>query len=538
MDILIIGGSAGGATVATNLRRLDEESKITVIEKGPDISFGNCSMPYYFSGDVEDIEDLIVNTPEDFKQNHNIDVLINTEVLSIDRSKKSIKIENLKSKEKSELSYDKLIMAPGASAVRPEGFEDEKVFTLRNVQDIRDMDQFVEETGAQSVAIVGGGYIGVEIAEAFSTAGLKVTLISSKDQLLPNVDKDMAQLVHKKALDKGIDIILESRGKEIKNGTLTLDDDSKIDADMYILAIGVDPNTDLAENSGLKIGETGGILVDLQMKTTDPDIYSIGDAVELTHKLTGEPTMLQLAFMAHRQAGIVADDIYGYKGSRKSVIGSSSLKFFDLNIGATGLTENQLKDQDKDYKVMRLTQADRVMGDKNPIHLKLLYNDSYEILGVQGIGEGDVDKRIDIAASILYMGGDLIDLANNERAYSPFFSLTEDITNVIAQNAILEVQDRYETLRLDRLDQIQEDGVILDSRPEKKYQKSHLERAINIPHRELRDRIDELDKSKKIYTQSFNTYFLLKNLGYEVINIQGTLTETLKHYKTLEKLED
>lgn len=525
--ILIVGGSAAGASTAVNLRREDEFSQILVIEKGPDISFANCSLPYFFSGEVKSIENLIVNTPEDFKKYHNIDTLVNHEVIEIDRENKKVKIKDLKTQNIFEEYYDKLVLSPGVEPRKPKDLYAKNAFTFRNVEDVRRINSYIEENNVKDIAIIGNGYIGIELAEAFLNGGKNVSIIGSREQVLPFLDEDMVQKVHRELIENGIELILGSRGSKIKDGELILENGDKVKADLYILAIGVVPNFDFIENAGIEIGSSGGILVNEYYRTNDDSIYAIGDAIEVKEKNTGKDRMLHLAFPAHREAKAVAADIYGKNYKKREVIATSILRVFDLTIGSTGMSEKIIKDTDINYGISYMTYNNLVHGNRARIHGKIIFDkDSKKLLGAQIIGKEGADKRLDILATLIFMGGDIDDLLNNERAYSPMYATTNDITNLLGDLAKKTIEEDYRYINYSKVRELVEaNEFILDASPEERFKRAHIKNSINIPRDELRDRLDELNKDKTIYVLSLNVYRLLKNRGYDVVQIQGNLKD-------------
>lgn len=528
MKIIIVGGSAGGSTLGTTLRRLDENSEIIIIERGPDVSFANCSLPYYFDGLVEEIEDLLVTTPEQFKKKYNIDARVNEEVLRINREEKSLEVKNLETGVIYEEHYDFLVLSPGGNPNEPESLLGENVFTLRNVEDVREIDEYIKKNEVKSLAVIGNGFIGVEVAEAFKLGGMeKVTLFGSKEQVLTPFDEDMAQIIHKEMMDKGIELVLGCRVKSTSLEGVELESGKKYDGDLIVLAIGISPETTLVKDAGLKIGVTKGILVDSNYRTEDEFIYAIGDAIEVHDKLSGKPSMLALAGPAHRQADKVANHIYGNLTENRGVINSSILRVFDLNCAAVGLNERTLQEENRKYKFVYMTRRDQVEYPE-PIHMKLIFEEPTGlILGAQVIGRGQVTPRINVVSSLITMGGTIYDMWENELAYSPLYSTPKDITNLIASTGISYLKGEFEKAPIRDVRKLVEKGAfILDTRSKKAFEKGHIKGATNIPSGELRERIDELPKDKKIYIDSYGSLKILQNKGFSnVVFIDGNFQD-------------
>lgn len=528
MKIVIVGGSAGGSTLGTTLRRLDENSEIIIIERGPDVSFANCSLPYYFDGLVEEIEDLLVTTPEQFKKKYNIDARVNEEVLRINREEKSLEVKNLETGVIYEEHYDFLVLSPGGNPNEPESLLGENVFTLRNVEDVREIDEYIKKNDVKSLAVIGNGFIGVEVAEAFKLGGMeKVTLFGSKEQVLTPFDEDMAQIIHKEMMDKGIELVLGCRVKSTSLEGVELESGKKYDGDLIVLAIGISPETTLVKDAGLKIGVTKGILVDSNYRTEDEFIYAIGDAIEVHDKLSGKPSMLALAGPAHRQADKVANHIYGNLTENRGVINSSILRVFDLNCAAVGLNERTLQEENRKYKFVYMTSRDQVEYPE-PIHMKLIFEDPTGlILGAQVIGRGQVTPRINVVSSLITMGGTIYDMWENELAYSPLYSTPKDITNLIASTGISYLKGEFEKAPIRDVRKLVEKGAfILDTRSKKAFERGHIKGATNIPSGELRERIDELPKDKKIYIDSYGSLKILQNKGFSnVVFIDGNFQD-------------
>ena len=534
--ILIIGGVAGGASVAARARRLDEQAEIIMFEKGPHVSFSNCALPYYLSRTVQASNALVLMSPDQFWKQYRIEARVNCEVTRIIRKDKTIVVRNLETNEEYKESYDKLVLSPGAAPIRPksmEGAEGPNVFTIRNVVDIRKLDDFLTANDVQNVAVVGGGFIGVEVTENLILSGKQVSLVEALDQILTPFDYDMAQILHKEMLDHGVSLILGDGVRKIKEDAIELQSGRKVAAQAVVLAIGVHPETGLAKDAGLEIGSTGGIRVDHNYRTSDPDIYAVGDAIEVYNQLTRQPARLPLAGPAQRQARAAADHMYGIPHNHKGVIGSSVVRLFDLNAAATGLNEKSAKAAGIPYDFSYTIPPDKVglMPDSSPLHFKLLYEyPTGKILGAQAIGKGDADKRIDVIAALIAMGGTLEDLKELELCYSPMFSTAKDAVNHAALVSLNLLYGRFRQVPVSKVRDLVESGAfIVDVREKNEFNQGHLVNAVNIPLSELRDRVDEIPKDRTVYLhcrssqRSYNAVMALQNLGYDnVVNISGS----------------
>lgn len=534
--ILIVGGVAGGASAAARARRLDESAEIIIFEKGPHVSFSNCSLPFYLSGIVEDVDSLVLMDPEDFKSMYNIEVRVNNEVTKINRDKKTITVKDLVTGKEYEESYDKLVLSPGASPILPnsiEGVHNKNVFTVRNVVDIDNLNRYIKENDVKDVAVVGGGFIGLEVAENLRLAGLNVSLVEALNQVLAPFDYDMVQILHKEITDHGVDLILEDGVKKIEEGHIELQSGKKLKAEAVVMAIGVKPETQLAKEAGLEIGETGGIKVDHNFRTSDKDIYAVGDAVEVYNRLTHKPTRLALAGPALRQARAAADHMYNITVKNNGVIGSSVIKVFDMNAACTGLNEKQAKQAGINYDFVYIIPRDKVglMPDSNPMHFKLLFEvPTGRILGAQAIGKGAVDKRIDVVAAMIAMDGTLEDLKELELCYSPLFGTARDVVNYAAMVGLNILNGVFKQVPVTKVRELVESGAyIIDIREKGEYERGHLINAVNIPLSQLRERVDEIPKDRPVYLhcrssqRSYNAIMALQHMGFDnLYNISGS----------------
>ena len=535
--IVIVGGVAGGASAAARLRRNSEQDQIIMFEKGPHISFSNCSLPYHLSGIVPNAENLVLMEPEWFYKQYRIDARVNREVVAIDRENKSVTVKNVLTGEEETQTYDKLILSPGASPIVPRipGIENVNVFTVRNVVDIDKLNQFIKQMKTKEVAVIGGGFIGVEVAENLNKAGYQVSLIEAMNQLLRPFDYDMVQIFHKEFLDHGVNLIVEDSVVRFEENKVILSSGKEISADSVVMAIGVSPETALAKQAGITIGETGAIWVDKNYQISDPDIYAVGDAIEVYHALTHSATKLSLAGPALKQARAVANHIHHKETVNKGYIGSSAIQVFDYNGASTGLNESLIKALNLkiNYQIVRVILSDKVglMPDAAPMHFKLLYEvPTGKVLGAQAIGKGDVTKRIDVIATTIKFGGTVDDLKDLELCYAPTFSTAKDIVNHAGYVALNLLNGDFKQVNVDQVRELVENGsVIVDVTERYEYENGHLKTAVNIPLSELRERINEIPRDVPVYLhcrtgqRSYNAVLALQNLGYQnVYNITGS----------------
>ena len=536
MKILIVGGVAGGATAATRLRRLSEENEVIIFEKGQYVSFANCGLPYHIGGTIHKRDALLLQTPESLNERYNLDVRVFSEVLSINTAEKKVTVKNLQSEEIYAESYDKLLLSPGAEPIKPpfEGINSDKIYTLRNIPD---MDKIVEKTkNAQNFVVVGGGFIGLEVAENLIEAGKSVKLVELGNQVMAPVDFDIASFVHEKAKQKGLELLLNVGVEKFKDKGETievfLNNGTSIETDAVILAIGVKPETKLAVEAGLEIGETRGILVNEFLQTSNPDIYAVGDAIEVAHFINNKKVLIPLAWPANRQGRIVADNIvlgnqYKYSGS----LGSSILKFFELSVASTGLNEKTLKRFGIPYKTAIVTRghhAGYYPGAKNMV-LKLIFDENGKIFGAQAVGEAGVDKRIDVIATAIKGNLTVYDLPEIEITYAPPYNSAKDPVNIAGYTAENILKGDLEMVNYDEFwDFVKEnDAVILDVRTSKEFSGGAIEGAININVDDLRVNLENLDKNKvyAIYCQvglrGYLANRIMRNNGFRAVNLNG-----------------
>ena len=543
--VLIVGGVAGGASAAARVRRLDESAQIIMFEKGPHVSFSNCSLPYHLSGIVPEADWLVLVDPETFKAKYNIDARINNEVVAINRAAKSVTVKNVLTGETYDEIYDKLVLSPGANPIVPniEGARNENVFMVRNVVDIDKLNKFLKKesvsddnnrkSNISDVVVIGGGFIGLEVAENLRKVGYNITLVEAADQVLAPFDYDMVQMVHKTLVDHGVNLIVGDGIAKVLPEAIELVSGKQIPAQAVVMAIGVRPETSLAVAAGLEIGKTGGIKVDHNYLTSDPDIYAVGDAIEVFHRLLHAPTRLALAGPAIRQARAAADHMYGKAHQNKGVIGSSVVEVFDMNFASTGLTVKAAERAGIPVDSVYVMPGDKVglMPDVNVMHFKLVYEvPTGRILGAQAAGKGNVDKRVDVIATLVTLGGTLDDLKELELCYAPPFGTGRDVVNIAALVAINNLNGDFEEVKVTQARVLVESGAfIVDVREPGEFRHGHLNNAVNIPLSQLRDRVSEIPRDVPVYVhcrsgaRSYNGCMALKGLGYtNVKNIQGS----------------
>lgn len=534
--IVIVGGVAGGASAAARLRRHSEADEIIMFEKGPHVSFSNCALPYHLSGAVEPAGKLVLMNPEKFLKQYHIIARVNEEVVAIDRKNKKVKVYQHATGETYEESYDKLILSPGAQPIVPklEGLDTMPTFTVRNVADIVKLRSHIEQNNVKAITVIGGGYIGIEVAENLREAGYDITLVEGEKQILRPFDEEMVQIFHKVLMDHGVQLLLGSPVSHFEAGTVILASGEKIPTEMVVMAIGVRPESKLAKEAGLEISPTGAIAVNESYQTIDDAIYAIGDAIDVNHLLTGEKARLTLAGPAQKAARAVADNINGIEIKASAYMGSSAIKVFEYNGASTGLNENIIKAQKLGlhYDKVHFILNDKVgiMPDSNPLHFKLLFEvPTGRILGAQAIGKGDVDKRIDVIATAMKFNATVYDLKDLELCYAPPFGTAKDIVNYAGYIASNLLAGDFKQVTVDQVRPLLEQNqIFIDVREVGEYERGHLEKAKNIPLSELRQRTQEIPKDKPVYIhcrtgqRSYNAVLALQNLGYtNVVNVTG-----------------
>lgn len=534
MKYVIVGGVTGGAGTAARLRRLDEKAEIILFEKGPHVSYSNCSIPYRLSETVNQTESLILNTPQSFLGTYNIEVRICSEVTSINRKDKKVLVKDLINNKEYEESYDKLILSPGAAPVVPpiKGIEEANLFTIRNVNDISRFYSFIKQENAKKISVIGGGFIGVEVAVNLREAGYDVAMVEALPQILKTYDYDMVQILEKEMLDKEVNLIVDDSVVAFEQSDIILKSGRKVEGDAVVMAVGVRPETAVAADCGLELNQRGAVKVDANYRTSDPDIYAVGDAIEVYNALTHKPMMLQLAGPAQKQARQAADHIYGRVVRNTGYIGSSCIKVFDYNAASTGLTAAQCEQEGIQYDYVYLLPMDKVslMPDSQILHYKLIYEvPTGRVLGAQAISKGDAAKRVDIVATLIKFNGTVDDLRDLELCYAPPFSTPKDAGNIAGLVAGNLLQGAFRQVHVDQVRNLVETGAyILDVRPEAMYKQGHIKNAVNIPLSQLRSRMDEIPKDRPVYVHcrigqsSYNAVMALQGSGFNnVYNVSG-----------------
>ena len=536
--IIIVGGVAGGATAAARIRRLDEQAEIIVFERSGFVSYANCGLPYYIGGVIQDKEELTLQTPENFRERFRIDVRVRHEVTAIHPDNKTVSVKNLKTGEEFEENYDKLLLSPGARPVQPNlpGVGIDNLFTLRTVEDTLRIREFVLKEKPKSAVLAGGGYIGLEVAENLRELGMDVTIVQRPNQVLNPLDYEMATFVHAKMREKGIHLMLghSVEGFEQKDGKtmVILKDGEPLKTDMVILAIGVAPDTHLAKEAGLTLGIKNSIVVNERMETSVPDIYAVGDAVEVHHRITGQKALISLAGPANKQGRIAADNICGGNSSYKGSQGSSVIKIFDMTVATTGLNEQAAKQAGIDCDKVYLSPASHASyyPGGTMMTMKVLFEkETYRLLGAQIIGYDGVDKRIDVLATAMAAGMSALELQDLDLAYAPPYSSAKDPVNMAGF-----MIDNIETGTLkqffwDEVGELPDDGsvVLLDTRTTEEYGRGHINGFVNIPLDELRERIGEIRRGLPVYVmcqsglRSYLSCRILAQNGFDCYNFSG-----------------
>lgn len=533
MKTIIIGGVAGGATAAARLRRLDEKAEIVILERGGFVSFANCGLPYYIGGTITDRDALTLQTPESFKSRFNIDVRVYNETIRIDTVAKTVSVKNVITGDVYEETYDNLILSLGAEPIRPsiEGVDGDRVFTLRNIPDMLRIKNHIETAKPKSAVVVGGGYIGVEMAENLAETGLQVSIVELVDHLIAPLDFDMAADVHRYIKDRGIKLYLNNGIKAITDSNVVLQS-GEIDADMVILSVGVRPETKLAKDCGINTNARGSIIVDSGMRTNIEDIYAAGDAVEVQNFITKAPAFIPLAGPANKQGRVAADNIAGLGSEYTGTQGSSVLKLFDMTIATTGLNEKSAKatgiEYDKTY-IYSAPHATYYPGSTN-MSIKALWDmKTLKIIGAQIVGFDGVDKRMDVLATAIRFGAKITDLTTLELCYAPPFGSAKDPVNMLGFVAENIVTGKIKQFFWHDVENLPRDGSVtmLDTRTLTEVERGKIEGFIHIPLDSLRARLDELPKDKPVYVhchsglRSYIACRILAGNGYDCYNLAG-----------------
>ncbi|MBO5122986.1 MAG: FAD-dependent oxidoreductase [Oscillospiraceae bacterium] len=538
MKVIIVGGVAGGASAAARIRRLDEQAEIIVFERSGYVSYANCGLPYYIGGVITDPAELTLQIPESFFSRFRIDVRVRHEVTDIDTAAKTVTVKKLDSGEVFTESYDKLLLSPGAKPTLPPlaGVEGERIFTLRTVEDTFRIREFVEKNAPKSAVLAGGGFIGLEMAENLRELGLDVTIVQRPRQVMAPLDADMAVQLHKTLERHGVALRLGSsvEGFAHENGEVVtlLKDEEPLRSDMVILAIGVTPDSTLGKKAGLQLGQKGSIVVNDRMETSAPDVYAVGDAVEVRHFVTGQPSLISLAGPANKQGRIAADNICGGNSRFGGSQGSSVLKLFELTAAVTGINEKTAQAAGIDYEKVVLFPASHATyypGAKTMTMKVLFERESLRLLGAQIVGYEGVDKRIDVLATAIRLGAKATDLTELDLAYAPPYSSAKDPVNMAGFMIENIATGKVKQFHWHDVPALPRDGSVqlLDTRTVWEYSRGCAEGFVNIPVDELRERLGELDKSKPVYImcqsglRSYISSRILTNLGFDCYNFSG-----------------
>ncbi len=543
--VIIVGGVAGGASTAARLRRLDESVEIIIMEKGPYISFANCGLPYHIGGTITHREELLLFSPEEMKTRFNIDVRVFNEVTAINRENHAISVKNLQTGEEYEESYDKLVLATGSSPLTPpiKGIDGKNLFTLWTMPDMDSIIDFLKQHNPGTAAVIGGGFIGLEMVENLHEHGIEVSLVEMLDQVMQPLDYDMAQFVHRQLSKHHVrlflgDGVMSFGDTDDGKKEITLQSGKKLTVDMVILAIGIRPNSKLAADAGLELNSRKGIITDKHLRTNDPDIFAVGDAIEVDHLISGEKTMIPLAGPANKQGRICADNITGIESVYEASQGTSVAKVFDLTVSSTGLNEKQIETMgmklNTDYKVsiVHPRSHSSYYPGAYPMTLKVLFAMDGKILGAQAVGYTGVEKRIDVIATAMRFGATVYDLTRLELSYAPPYSAAKDPVNMAgfnAENLLKGLCDGIQCRELSEVDISR--TTILDVRTPFEAESGMITGAINIPLEELRKRIGELEPGRDIVVYcavGFRAYLacrvLLQNGFENVKNLAGGYT--------------
>jgi len=559
---IIIGGVAGGATTAARLRRRDGNMEIVMFEKGDYISFANCGLPYYIGDVIKSREALLLQTPQSMSKKFHIDIRVKTEVISIDPDAKKVTAKNLATGEEYEETYDYLVIATGSSPLKPpiKGIEGAGIFSLWNIPDMDRIKAFMEEKKPKHAVVVGGGFIGLEMAENLHHAGMKVSLVEMQKQVMTNIDYEMAQLLHENMRLNDVSLYLEDGVKEfesLENGgtRIHLSSQNTIEADLVILSIGIRPNSELARAAKLVINERGGIVVNEYLETSLPDIYAVGDVIEVNHLITKDRTMIPLAGPANKQARICADNIAGDRQAYRGTLGTSVAKVFDFSVASVGVNEKMLFERGlikgEDYEVVLINQKSHAgyYPGATTLNLKVIFEVSGRLLGAQIVGQDGVDKRIDTIATVMAMGGSIFDLTRLELAYAPPFSSAKDPVNMagfVGENVLYKLVSFVTAQELDEIRASnRKDYIILDVTEEMERMVFSIPDSYHIPLGQLLERMQELDLAKEIIVycaigvRSYNAARTLMQNGFGSVKVLAGGTSFYKslHHMTHKKIE-
>ena len=538
--ILIVGGVAGGASTAARLRRNDEDAEIILFERGEYISFANCGLPYYIGGTIEQRDALLVQTPEAMGTRFNMDIRVENEVISIDRENKKVIVKDLKADKEYEESYDKLVLSPGSTPLVPPipGIDGDNIFTLWTIPDTDQIKSYIDVKKPKSAVVVGGGFIGIEMAENLHDLGINVTIVEMQNQVMAPVDFEIAQEIHKHIRSKNVDLILEDGVSTFEDAAgkkkITLQSGKTISTDMVMLSIGVRPNNELAKDADLELNKRGGFVVNEYLQTNDEDIYALGDAIEVVDYVDGTKTMIPLAGPANKQGRIVANNVCGNKEKYKGTQGTSIAKVFDLTVASTGHNEKVLQRKGLEYKKdyhYSITHSKSNAGyypGAIPMSIKTLFDNKGKVLGAQIVGYNGVDKRIDVLATALRADMTVYDLKELELAYAPPFSSAKDPVNMVGFVGENILEGKVNVFSTSEFDKIDDSYIILDIREEEELNLGYITNSVHIPLDQLRERKNELDIDKKIVVycaigvRGYIAARILMQSGFkEVYNLNG-----------------
>lgn len=547
MKTIIIGGVAGGASAAARLRRLDETAEIIILERGEFISFANCGLPYFIGGEITDRNMLTLQTPSSFRARFNIDVRVFSEAIKISPDTKTVTVKDLNTGKTYEESYDNIILSPGAEPFKPNisGVEAANVFTLRNIPDTLKIKSYIETAEPRSAVVIGGGYIGVEMAENLAKAGLQVSIVELADHLIAPLDFDMAADVHRYIKAKGIRLYLNNGVKAI-DGSKVILQNGEISADMVIMSVGVRPETSLAKDCGIVLNSRGSIIVDSRMRTNIPNIFAVGDAIEVKNYVTKSAAFIPLAGPANKQGRIAADNIAGFESEYKGTGGSAVLKLFDMTIATTGLNEKSAEAAGIDFNKIYTYSASHASyyPGGNMMSVKILWDrKTLKIIGAQIVGFDGVDKRMDVIASAIRFGAKVTDLAELELCYAPPYSSAKDPVNMAGFVAENIISGKVKQFFWHDVENLPRDGsvTLLDVRTATERARGHIDGFMHIPLDSLRERINELPKDKPVYVhcnsglRSYIACRILAGNGFDCYNLAGgwRLYESVMNERTV-----
>jgi NADPH-dependent 2,4-dienoyl-CoA reductase/sulfur reductase-like enzyme/rhodanese-related sulfurtransferase len=530
MKTVIVGGVAAGASTGARLRRLDESAEIVILERDPYVSFANCGLPYHIGGVIPERDSLLLQTPESLAKSLALDVRTGQEVVRIDRDAKEVEVRDTAQERTYRESYDKLVLCPGAAPIRPPipGADDPRVDVLRNIPD---MDRIIArlDEGATDAVVVGGSYIGLELTDAFRERGLRTTLVERTDRLMPWLDPEMTRILDFHVRTHDVDLRLGTSADAVRRTegdrfALDLSDGTTVESDVVVMAAGVRPNADLARDAGLEIGALGGIVVDAQMRTSDPDVLAAGDAVETPHFLTGEPVLSMLASPANRQGRIAADTIAGRSSEYRGTQGTGIVKVFDMTAGGTGMTETQLRAAGIDYRKVHDHHNGHAAyyPGTAPLFLKVLFApEDGKLLGGQVLGWDGVDKRVDVLAVAITAGLTVYDLEHLELGYAPPYGSAKDPLNMVGFLGANLLRGDIDLCYPEEFPEVSDRVTVLDTRTQAEYDAWHIPGAVLVPYTEVRERLDEIPRDRPVYTycrsgfRSYLAYCVLRQNGYE-----------------------